>query len=79
MQIEELVAQRGAVRGVSGGAGANCEDLVGARPVNRELGLEDLGVRIRLRALANGGSRVVHPNPAINNEFGDRAQRVGEG
>ena len=79
MQIEELVAQRGAVRGVSGGAGANCEDFVGNRPVKRELGLEDLGVRVRLRALTNGGSRVVHPNPATNSEFGDRMQCVGEG
>ena len=79
MQIEELVAQKGAVRGVSGGAEANCQDLVGARPVKRELGLEDLGIRVRLRALANGGSRVVHSNPATNSEFGDRAQCVREG
>ena len=29
--------------------------------------------------MANGGSRVVHPNPATISEFGDRAQCVGEG
>ena len=50
-QVEELVAQRGPVRGVSGGARANHEDLVGVRPDNRELDLEDLGIRVSLRAL----------------------------
>ena len=58
--------------------GAYC-DLVGARPVERELGLEDLGVRARLRALADGGSRVVNPHPAANDGFENRAQCVGEG
>ena len=52
--------------------GAYC-DLVGARPVERELGLEDLDVRVRLRALANGGSRMVHPRPAAKGEFRHRA------
>ena len=61
------------------GTGANCEDLVGARPVERELGLEDLGIRVRLRALADGGNRVVHPHRAANGEFGNRVQCVGEG
>ena len=60
--------------GVSEGAGANCEDLVGARLARRELGLEDLGVRVHLRALVNGGRRVVDTNPATNSESGDRAQ-----
>ena len=71
-------AQRGAVRCVSGGTGANCEDLVGARPVERGVGLEDL-VRACVRALADDGSRIVHPHPAVNSEFGNRAQCVGEG
>ena len=79
MQIEELVAQRGAVRGVSGGAGANCEDLVGARPVNRELGLEDLGVRVCVGALTDGGSRIERSHPATNVDFGNWTQCVGEG
>ena len=77
--MEELVTQKWAVRGVSGGAGANYEDLVGARSVKRELGLEDLGVRVRLRALTNGGSRIVRPHPAANGEFGSLAQGVREG
>ena len=48
--IQELSAEWGAVRGVSGVTGANCKDFIGAPPVERELGLEDLGVRVRLRA-----------------------------
>ena len=56
-----------------------CADLVGTRPVERELGLENLGVRVRLRALADGGSRIVHPQPDANGEFWNRAQCVGEG
>ena len=68
----------GTVRGVSGGAGGNCEDFVGARPVERELGLETLGVRVRLHNLADGGSRIVHPRPDAKGEFGNRAQCVGE-
>ena len=79
MQVQELGAQGGAIRGISGGAGANCEDIVGARPARRELGLEDLGVCVRLRALSNGGSRVVYPYPSANGEFGNRAQYVGDG
>ena len=79
IQIQELSAERGAVRDVSRGTGANCEDIIGARPVERELGLEDLGVRVLLHALADGGSRIVYPHPAANSEFGIRAQCVGEG
>ena len=50
-----------------------------ARPVNREFGREDFGIRVRLRALANGVGGVVHPNLATNSVFGDRVQCVGEG
>ena len=53
--------------------------LVGVRPVERELGLEDLCVRVCLRALADGGSRIVYPHPAANNDFGNRVQCVREG
>ena len=79
IQIQELSAERGAVRDVSRGTGANCEDIIGARPVERELGLEDLGVRVRLCALAGCGNRIVHPHPAVNGEFRNRPQCVGEG
>ena len=77
--MQNLSAPRGAVRGVSGGAWANSEVFVGARPIEPELGLEDRGIRVRLRASADGDSRVVHPHPAANGEFGNHAQCVGEG
>ena len=53
-------------------------DFVGTRPVVCELGLEELDVCVRLRALADGGIRMVHPRPAANGEFGDRTYCVGE-
>ena len=55
IQIEEVIAERGAVRGVGRGAGTNCEDFVRARPVKCNFDL-DLGVRVSLHALADGGS-----------------------
>ena len=58
---------------------ANCEGFIGGRPVERKLDLEDLGVRARLHALADGGSRIAHPRPAINEKFGNRTQCIGEG
>ena len=51
---------------------------MGARLVERELDLEDLGVPVRLSALADGGSRVVQSHPAAIGEVGNRAQCVGE-
>ena len=53
--------------------------FVGARPVEGELSLEDLGVRVRLRAVSEGGHRIVHPRPAANGEFEDWTQCVGTG
>ena len=67
------------MRGVSEDAGANCEDFVGTCRAKRDLGFDDLGVRVRLRALADGGSRVVHPYTVTKSEFGDRAKCIGEG
>ena len=39
----------------------------------------DFDVRVSLGALANGGSRIVHPRPDANGEVGNRMQCVGEG
>ena len=77
--------KRGACRpggsrpGCQRGAGANYEDFVGARPVKRELGLEDLGVRVRLCTLAGGGNRIVHPHPAAKDEFAVRRRGLSCG
>lgn len=79
IRIQEVDTERGSVRGGRRGAGANYEGFVGPRPVKRYLGLEDLGARVSLRALTNGGCRTVHPRPAAKDEFRDRAQCVGEG
>ena len=59
-KTQELATQRGADRGINGGQGTNCEDFVGARPVERELGLENLGVGVCLRAFVDGRSGVAH-------------------
>ena len=59
--------------------GANHEEFLVSRLVERELSLEVLGVRVCLRALAAMGSRIVHPHPAANGDFGNRTQCVGEG
>ena len=58
---------------------SECQDLVRARPVKRECGLEHVGVRTRLHTLADGGGRVVHPCPTTRSEVRCRTQRVGEG
>ena len=50
-----------------------------ARPVKRKFGLEYLGVRVSLQALADGGSWFVHPCPTTHGEFRGWTQRVGEG
>ena len=43
-----LSAKRRVVRGVSGAAGANCQEFIRARQVEHELDPEDVGVRVRL-------------------------------
>ena len=45
-------------------------NVVGACSIEGEYGLEDLGVRVGLRALADGGHRIVHLRPAANVKFG---------
>ena len=48
-------------------------------PLEREFGLEGLGVRVGLCTLADGGHRIVHQRPAANVKFGGRTQSIGEG
>ena len=79
VQIEEVAPEWRAVQGLGRGAGADSQDLAGARPVKRGFGLEHLVVRVRLHTLADGGSRVVHPCPTTHSEVRCWTQRVGEG
>ena len=79
VQIEEVMPEWRAVRGLGGGARANSQDFERARPVKRKFDLEYLGVRVSLHTLADGGSLVVHPSPTTHSEFGCRTQRVSEG
>ena len=79
IQIEEVAPERRTVRGLGGEAGTVCQDLVRARPGKRELGLEHLGVGVRLHTLADGGGRVAHPCPTTHSEVRCRTQRVYEG
>ena len=51
VQIEGLVPERGTVRCVARGAGADGKNLVGARPIWREIGLESPLHRCRLSRL----------------------------
>ena len=79
VQIEEVATEWRAVRGLGGGAGADSHDLVRARPVKREFGLEHLGVRVRLHTLTDDGGRVAHPCPTTHLEVRCRTQRLREG
>ena len=79
IQIEEVAPERRTVRGLGGGAGTDCQDLVRARPVKREFGLEYLGVGVRLHTLADGRGRIVHSCPTTGSEVRCWTQRVGEG
>ena len=71
--------ERRAVRGLGYGAGTDGQDLVWARPVKREFGLEYLGVGVRLHTLADGKGRIVNPCPTTHSEVRCWTQRVGEG
>ena len=68
VQIEEVAQERRTVQGLVGGAGTDCHNLLRARPVKREFGLEYLGVGVRIHTLADGGGRVVHPCPTTRSE-----------
>ena len=63
IQKEEFIPEGGTVRCVAKGAGADGMDVVGTRPIQREFGLENLGIRAGLCALANSGGRITRPNP----------------
>ena len=52
----EVIAEWQPVRGLGRVKGTNCLDFLRARPVKGKLGLEYLGVRVNLHALADGGS-----------------------
>ena len=58
IQIEEFTPEGGTVRCVARGTGADREDHVRARPIERKFGLEHLGIRAGLRPLANIESRL---------------------
>ena len=79
VQIEEIAPEWRAIRGLGGGAGADSQDPVRARPATREFGLEHLGVRGSLHTPADGEGRFVHPCPTTHNEVRCRMQRVREG
>ena len=61
--IEEVAPERRTVRGLGGGAGTDGQDLVRARPVKREFGLEYLSVGVRLHTLADGKTQNCTPMP----------------
>ena len=79
IQIDEVAPERRTVRGLGGGAGTDGQDLVRARPVKREFGLEYLGAGVRLHTLAGGRGRIVYPCPTTHSEVMRWTQRVGEG
>ena len=79
IQVYEVAPERRTVRGLGVGAGTDCQDLVRARPVKREFGLEYLGVGVCLHTLADGGGTNVHPCPTTRREVRCWTQRVGEG
>ena len=76
VQIDEVITEWRAVRGLGKGAGTKVLAVVRARPVKRKFGLEYLGVRVSLHTLADGGSRVVHPCPTTHGEFRRRTKCV---
>ena len=79
IQIEEVAPERRAVRGLGGGAEADCQDLVRARLVKREFGHDYLGVGVPLHTLADGRDRIVRPSSTTRRKVRCWTQRVGEG
>ena len=79
VQIEKVAPEGRPVRGLGGGGGTDCQDLVQTRPVKREFVLEYVGDEDRLDTVSDGGGRVVHPCPTTRGEVRCWTQRVGEG
>ena len=77
--MKEVAPERRAVRGLDGGAGADGQHLVRARPVKRDFGPEYLGVSVRLPTLADGRGRIEYSSPTTHSEGRCWTQRVGEG
>ena len=71
-QIEEFIPEGGTVHVVARATGVDRENLLRARPIERKFGLEHLGIRTGLRALA-----VSHSQAQItHHEVGDLTQTV---
>ena len=79
IQIEEVAPARRTVRDLGGGAGTDYQNLLRARPVKRESGLEYLCVGVRLHTLADGRGGIVHPCLTTHSKVRCWMQRVGEG
>lgn len=72
IQTEEFIPEGETVRCAAIGASGDLKDLVWARPIERKFGLEHLGIRTGLRALA-----VSHSQAQItHHEVGDLTQTV---
>lgn len=79
IKVQEHCAERGIIRGVTEVRGADRNNCVGADPFEQNFGLEDVGVRASLSALATGGSRIVQGRPTANDILGNLMRRVGKG
>ena len=79
IQVEEVTLERRTVLGLGGGAGTDIKDIIRARQVMRECGVEYLGVGVRLHTFADGRGRIIHPCPTTRSGVRCWTQRVGEG
>lgn len=68
IQTQELIAERGVVRVVRRGKGANRKDFVGACPTERKLGLKARVIHVTICVLLGGDTHVVRSHHAVNDE-----------